>query len=101
LAQDLADDSFGARVLGKLRNLVSLRRVGDVPGDAVEAKIARAEVALKQGNLAQAVALMKSLPDNVASATAPWLTKAEAHLAAEQAVDRLSAYAVQLLAASH
>jgi uroporphyrinogen-III synthase len=103
LAQDLADDSFGERVLGKLRNLVSLRRVGDVPGDAVEAKIARAEVALKQGNLAQAVVLMKSLPANVASAVAPWLAKAEAHLAAEQAVDRLSAYAVQLLgqAADH
>ncbi|MBV8190544.1 MAG: uroporphyrinogen-III synthase [Alphaproteobacteria bacterium] len=100
LAQDLADDSFGERVLGKLRNLVSLRRVGDVPGDSVDAKIARAEVALKQGNLTQAVALMKSLPANVASAVAPWLAKAEAHLATEQAVDRLSAYAVQLLGQS-
>jgi hypothetical protein len=30
LAEDLADDSLGQRVLGKLRSLVSLRRVGDV-----------------------------------------------------------------------
>ena len=97
LAQDLADDSFGQRVLGKLRSLVSLRRVGDVPGDAVDAKLARAEVALNQGNLAKAVELVKSLPANVADAASAWLGRAEAHLAAEQAVDRLSAYAVQLL----
>jgi hypothetical protein len=100
LAEDLADDSFGQRVLGKLRSLISLRRVGDVPGDGVEAKIARAEVALNQGNLVQAVELVKSLPPNVANATSAWLAKAEAHLAAEQAVDRLSAYAVQLLGQS-
>jgi uroporphyrinogen-III synthase len=100
LAQDLADDSFGERVLGKLRSLVSLRRVGDVPGDAADAKIARAEVALNQGNLAKAVELMKSLPPNVVNAASAWLAKADAHLAAEQAVDRLSAYAVQLLGAS-
>jgi uroporphyrinogen-III synthase len=100
LAEDLADDSFGQRVLGKLRNLVALRRVGDVPGDAVEAKIARAEVALNQGNLAKAVELMKSLPPNVANAASGWLAKAEAHLAAGQAIDRLSAHAVQLLGAT-
>ena len=33
LADDLADDSFGERLLGKLKGVVSLRRVGaDVPG---------------------------------------------------------------------
>jgi hypothetical protein len=87
-------------VLGKLRSVVSVRRVGDVPGDAVDAKIARAEVALNQGNLAKAVELMKSLPPNVVNAVSPWLARAEAHVAAEQAVDRLSAYAVQLLGQS-
>ena len=100
LAENVADDSLGGRVLSRLRNLVSVRRVGEVPGDTVEAKVARTEVALKQGNLAKAVALMKSLPGNVANATSAWLAKAEAHLAAEQAIDRLSGYAVQLLAAS-
>jgi uroporphyrinogen-III synthase len=100
LAEDLADDSLGQRVLGKLRGLVSLRRVGNVPGDAAEAKIARAEVAIKAGHLAKAVELMKSLPPNVTTAVSGWLAKAEAHLAAEQAIDRLSAQGVQMLAAS-
>lgn len=101
LADDLADDSFGERLLGKIKGLVSLRRVGaDVPGDAVEAKLARAEAALEAGDLAKAVDLVKSLPPQTAKATADWLTRAEAHLAAKRAVDQLSSHAVTLLGAA-
>jgi hypothetical protein len=101
LADDLADDSFGQRLLGKLRGLVSLRRVGaDVPGDTVEAKLARAEAALKAGDVAKAVALVKSLPPQAAKATAAWLARADAHLAAQQAVDQLASHAVALLGAA-
>jgi len=101
LADDLADDSFGERLLGKIKGLVSLRRVGaDVPGDAVEAKLARAEAALAAGDLARAVDIVKSLPPQTAQATAAWLGRAEAHLAAKRAVDQLSAYAVTLLGAA-
>lgn len=101
LADDLADDSFGERLLGKIKGLVSLRRVGaDVPGDAVEAKLARAEAALEAGDLAKAVDLVKSLPPQTAKATSDWLTRAEAHLAAKRAVDQLSSHAVTLLGAA-
>ena len=98
MADDLADDSFGQRVLGKLKGLVSLRRVGaDVAGDTVEAKLARAEAALKSGDLAKAADLVKSLPPLAQRATQAWLARAETHLAAQQAVDQLAAYAVSLL----
>ncbi|MFO1159901.1 MAG: uroporphyrinogen-III synthase [Reyranellaceae bacterium] len=97
LADDLADDSFGERLLGKLRALVSLRRVGDVEGDSVEAKLARAEAALEAGDLAKAVAQVKSLPPQTNKATSVWLTRAEAHLAAERAIQQLAALAVTLL----
>ncbi len=97
LAEDLADDSFGQRVLGKIKAIVSLRRIGDVEGNTVEAKLARAETALDAGNVAKAVELVKSLPPQTAKATAAWLTKAEAHLAAQRAVDQLAAQAVALL----
>jgi hypothetical protein len=101
MADDLADDSFGQRVLGKLKALVSLRRVGaDVPGDTVEAKLARAEAALKDGDLAKAVDLVKSLPPQSARAATDWLTRAEARLAAQQAVDQLAAEGVALLGAA-
>ena len=98
MADDLADDSFGERLLGKVRGLVSLRRVGnDVEGDGTEAKLARAEAALEAGDLAKAVALVKTLPPQTARATAGWLSRAEANLAAKQAADQISAQAVTLL----
>ncbi len=101
LADDLADDSFGERVLGKIKSIVSLRRVGaDVPGDAVEAKLARAEAALNGGDVAKAVDLVKSLPPQTSKATSAWLARAETHLAAKRAVDQLASYAVTLLGAA-
>lgn len=101
LADDLADDSFGERLLGKIKGLVSLRRVGaDVQGDAVDAKLARAEAALEAGDIAKAVDLVKSLPPQTAKATSAWLARAEAHLAAKRAVEQLSSHAVTLLGAA-
>ena len=100
LADDLADDSYGARLLGKVKGLVSLRRVGDVPGDTTEAKLARAETALQRGDLAGAVALLKSLPEQTRNATAAWLARAEARLAAKAQVDQLAAQAVAMLGAA-
>jgi uroporphyrinogen-III synthase len=101
LADDVADDSFGERLLGKLRGLVSLRRVGaDVPGDSVEAKLARAEAALNAGDIAKAVELVKSLPPQTGKATAAWLARADIHLAAQRAVDQIAAHAVALLGAA-
>jgi uroporphyrinogen-III synthase len=101
LADDVADDSFGERLLGKVRGIVSLRRVGDdVPGDSVEAKLARAEAALDAGDLAKAVDLVKSLPTQTNKATQAWLARAEAHLAAKRAIDELAAHAISLLGAA-
>lgn len=101
LADDVADDSFGERLMGKIRNLVSLRRVGaDVQGDSVEAKLARAEAAVEAGDLGKAVELVKSMPPQTARATTGWLSRAEDHLAAKRAIDQLAAQAVALLGAT-
>ena len=100
LAEDLADDSYGERLMGKLRGLVSLRRVGDMPGDTTEAKLARAEQALHAGDVAKAVELVKSLPPQTNQATSPWLARADAHLAAKRGLDQLAVYAVNLLGAA-
>ena len=88
-------------MLGKIKAIVSLRRVGaDVEGDSAEAKLARAEAALAAGDVAKATALMKSLPPQTSKATIKWLADAETHLAAQQAVDQLAAHAVSLLGAA-
>ena len=98
MADDLADNSFWQRLLGKLKSVVSLRRIGaDVQGDSVEAKLARAEAAANAGDVATAVELVKSLPPQTSRATADWLARAEAHLAARRAADQLAAQGVALL----
>jgi uroporphyrinogen-III synthase len=101
LAEDRADDSFGERLLGKVKGVVSLRRVGaDVPGDSAEAKLAHAEAALEGGDLAKAVELVKAMPAQTQRATSAWLARAEAHLNAQRTVDQIAAYAVSMLGAA-
>ena len=102
MADDLADNSFWQRLLGKLKSVVSLRRIGaDVEGDSVEARLARAEAAANAGDVAKAVELVKSLPPQTSRATADWLGRANAHLAAQHAVDQLAAQGVALLESAH
>jgi len=99
LAADLADDSVGERMLAALKRLVSVRRVGsDVAGETVEAYLARAEAALEAGDVARSVALVRKLQGEPAQAAAAWLKRAEAHVAAAAALDRLALLGVGLLA---
>ncbi|TWT14914.1 uroporphyrinogen-III synthase [Reyranella sp. CPCC 100927] len=98
VAADLADDSWGERLLGKLKQLVSIRRVGDdAAGATPEAIVARAEAALDAGDVAKAVAEMKGLKSPADVPAREWLTRAEAHLTAQRAIDRLSLYGIGLL----
>ncbi len=98
VAADLADDSWGERLLGRLKQLVSIRRVGDdAAGATPEAIVARAEAALDAGDVAKAVAEMKGLKSPADVPAREWLTRAEAHLTAQRAIDRLSLYGIGLL----
>jgi uroporphyrinogen-III synthase len=98
IAADLADDSFWQRVLGKLKSIVSIRRVGEnTKGMEPDAILARAEAAVNAGDLGRAVGEMKQLSGAAAPPAAAWLVNAEAHLAAQRVVDRLSLHGVALL----
>jgi hypothetical protein len=98
LAADLADDSFWQRVLGKLKSIVSIRRVGEnTRGMEADAILARAEAAVNAGDLGRAVGEMKQLKGAAAGPAATWLISAETHLAAERVVDKLSLHGVALL----
>lgn len=81
------------RAIARLKGLISIRRLQ--PGDDVDGRLARAELALNNGDLAAAVAALDGLPEGPARALAPWRADAEARLAAERALDR----AIQALAA--
>lgn len=66
-----------ARLGYALSRVITLRRVGDVAGGGVDAVLARAEQKAQDGDLAQAVALLDTLPPSARDAVAPWRNRAE------------------------
>ena len=83
------DPDWLDETLAEVEGLVSLRRVGEIPGDEAEAVLARAEMRLAAGRLAEAVALIESLGES--EATEGWLGDARATLGARAALDAVSA----------
>jgi hypothetical protein len=98
-AANTADASgWTDRTLQRIRNTVSIRRIGaDVPGDTPDAKVARAEAKLLDGDLEGAVAEVDGLTGAAASAAATWLDDARARYDAEVAVGELEALAIARL----
>jgi hypothetical protein len=88
-----AGDGWGEQVIGRLRSLVVVRRVGGSGAgadDPVEAGVARAEAALASGDLAGAVKAVETLPSAGAEPARSWLAEARQRLAAEQSLARLT-----------
>jgi hypothetical protein len=93
-----AGDDFLARLWVELRNLVSVRRVGDVEGATTEDRLARAQAACDRGDLAGAVMEVRSITGAAASPLASWLMDAEARLLVDRTIAELNARIVQALA---
>jgi hypothetical protein len=86
------------RTLQRIRSVASVRRIGpDVPGDAPDARIARAEGKLLGGDFAGAVAELDDLSGAAASAAASWRDGARARLDADIAVGEIEALAIARL----
>jgi hypothetical protein len=80
-AQAPDGDGLLDQAAGNLMRLVTVRPVGaDVEGDGAAARVARAEAALAEGDLAAAVAELEGLQGPAAEAAAPWLAEALAAL---------------------
>ncbi|MDA0260714.1 MAG: hypothetical protein O3A21_00730, partial [Proteobacteria bacterium] len=81
------DDSAGwvAQTIDRVASVVRVRRVGDVGGASVEARVARAELRSAAGDLSAAVAELSDLPERAAAAAAAWLDKARTRLAIDSA----------------
>jgi ABC-type transporter Mla subunit MlaD len=86
------------KAAGNLMSLVTVRPVGaDIEGNSAAARVARAEAALDDGELAVAVAELEALDGAAAEAAAPWLAEARPRLAAEAALRTLQEHATLLL----
>ena len=67
-------DGLLDQAAGNLMRLVTVRPVGaDVAGESAAARVARAEAALADGDLAAAVAELEPLDGAADAAAAPWL----------------------------
>jgi uroporphyrinogen-III synthase len=84
----LEDPDWLEETLAEVKDLISVRRIGEIPGDEAEAVLARTEVRLAAGKLAEAVSLVESLGES--EATEDWLGDARATLAARAALDAVS-----------
>lgn len=90
-----ANAGFFERLLSSAESLVSVRPIGAVEGPGVPETVARMEVALKAGDLAQAIAEFDTLPEAAKAAGAPFADKVRARLAVEQLADQAIAAAMQ------
>lgn len=86
--------SWVDRTAARLAQLVTVRRIGDVPGVTAEAIVARAEQRLAAGDLAAAVDEIRRLEGPPAEAAAAWLATARARRAVERALAALDARVV-------
>jgi hypothetical protein len=86
--------TFGARVLNRAQNLITIRE-GDrvLVGDPTAGILASAKTKLDAGDLSGAVAELSKLSGPPAQAMAPWLDKAKALLAARDALNDMTAHA--------
>jgi hypothetical protein len=87
-AEGLAEESSG--LTGFLRNQFSVRSVTPREGSDPDAILSRAEAALRDGRLSDAMAEVASLPEVVRAEMADWTSGAEARLAAQAAALALS-----------
>lgn len=91
-------DDWMSSVLARVKSLVSIRRVGEtVTGDAPDALLAQAEVALADGDLATAVKHVSALPEPGLDAASGWLDRARGRLAVTNAIDALQSEAIGAL----
>ena len=86
-------DGWGEQIMGRLRSLVVVRRIGSnaaTAGDPVEGATARAESALASGDLAGAIKAVEALPGAAAAPARSWLADADRRVTAERSLARLT-----------
>jgi hypothetical protein len=89
---------LGDRIVYELSRVVSLRRVGDVAGDGVDAVLARAERQVGDGDLDRALHTLDRLPPAARDAMAPWRNRAERRAEIDRNAMALRSRALQTLA---
>ena len=90
---------IGDQIAYAFSRIVSLRRVGEVPGNGVDAVLARAERQVEDGDLDRALSTLDRLPEKPRAAMADWRTRAERRAEIDRAAAALRAQALQAMTA--
>jgi len=90
---------LGDRIVYALSRIVSVRRIGDVPGNRSDALLARAEGLVEDGDFDGALRTLDTLPPAAREAMAPWRARAERRAEIDRQVGALRAHALRDLAA--
>jgi len=86
------------RLLAGLSRVILVRPVGRIPGDAPEARLARAEVQLNEGDLEAALASLAGLPPAAQATLAPWWDRAQSRARLDRQAAALGERALRDLA---
>jgi hypothetical protein len=86
------------RLLAGLSRVIVVRPVGRLPGDAPEARLARAEVQLNEGDLEAALASLAGLPPAAQATLAPWWDRAQSRARLDRQAAALGERALRDLA---
>ncbi len=92
-------ETFYERIVGSALSIITVRRVGDVEGDNVEAIVARIETRLAQEDLSGALSEAKLLTGPAADVAATWVGDVEARQSTDLLVRDLSARVLAHVAA--
>jgi len=89
---DAEDQGWVDATIGRLRRIVTVRRVGgDIAADSLEGRLSALHQALAGGDLDQAISLTEALPAKARGGAEDWLRGARARLAVERALGVLDA----------
>jgi hypothetical protein len=91
---------IAAQIAYEFSRIITLRRVGDVPGDGVDAVLARAERQVEDGDLDQALRTLDRLTPRARDALAAWRSRAERRAEIDRNAAALRANALKALAAA-
>jgi len=91
------DASLLARLAYAVSRVVTLRRVGDIPGKGVDAVLAQAERQIEDGDINSALKTLDGLPPAGREALAPWRTRAERRAEIDRRVIALRARTLEEL----
>ncbi len=87
-----------ARIQATLSRVIMVRRVGDLPGNGVDALLARAERQLDDGDVDQALRTLDELPPAGREAVEPWVARARTRAEIDRRVSAVRTRALEDLA---